>query len=73
MDNVQLMRYFGGYLSVYQRIVVKSYNNKKSKLQTSLSGAFKVATTPCYMLDATIVDIADGAMNVTKAVFDMIE
>ncbi len=33
---------------------------------------FKVATTPCYMLDATIVDIADGAMNVTKAVFDMI-
>ncbi len=34
---------------------------------------FKVATTPCYMLDATIVDIADGAMNVTKAVFDMIK
>jgi len=34
---------------------------------------FKVATTPCYMLDATIVEIADGAMNVTKAVFDMIE
>ncbi|MCF6365387.1 MAG: isoprenoid biosynthesis glyoxalase ElbB [Bacteroidales bacterium] len=33
---------------------------------------FKVATTPCYMLDATIVDIADGALNVTKAVFDMI-
>ena len=34
---------------------------------------FKLATTPCYMLDATIVDIADGAMNVTKAVFEMID
>ena len=33
---------------------------------------FKVATTPCYMLDATIVDIAEGAMNVTKAVLEMI-
>lgn len=34
---------------------------------------FKVATTPCYMLDATIADIADGAINVVKAVFDMIK
>jgi len=33
---------------------------------------YKVATTPCYMLDATIADIADGAINVTKAVFEMI-
>lgn len=33
---------------------------------------FKVATTPCYMLDATILDIAEGAENVTKAVFKMI-
>ncbi len=32
---------------------------------------YKVATTPCYMLDATITDIADGAINVTKAVFEM--
>ncbi len=38
MENVQLMRYFGGYLSVYQRIVVKNYCYGKSKLQTSLSG-----------------------------------
>lgn len=34
---------------------------------------YKVATTPCYMLDATIADIADGAMNVTKAVFEMVK
>ncbi len=33
---------------------------------------FKIATTPCYMLDATITDIADGAINVTKAIFEMI-
>lgn len=40
--------------------------------EVTVDDDFKVATTPCYMLDATIVDIADGAMNVTKAVFDMI-
>ena len=32
---------------------------------------FKVATTPCYMLDANIVQIFDGAQNVTKAVLEM--
>ena len=30
----------------------------------------KVFTTPCYMLDATIVDIADGANNVVKAMME---
>ncbi len=34
---------------------------------------YKVATTPCYMLDANIMDIADGANNVVKAVFKMME
>jgi enhancing lycopene biosynthesis protein 2 len=34
---------------------------------------FKLATTPCYMLEANILNIADGAMNVTEAVFSMIE
>lgn len=33
---------------------------------------YKLATTPCYMLDAKITDIAEGAINVTKAVFDLI-
>ncbi|MEA2042096.1 MAG: isoprenoid biosynthesis glyoxalase ElbB [Bacteroidota bacterium] len=33
---------------------------------------YKVATTPCYMLDANILEIAQGAENVTKAVFEMI-
>lgn len=41
--------------------------------EVTIDDDFKVATTPCYMLDATIADIADGAMNVTKAVFDMMK
>ncbi|MFO8000189.1 MAG: isoprenoid biosynthesis glyoxalase ElbB [Marinilabilia sp.] len=32
----------------------------------------KIATTPCYMLDATITQIADGADNVVKAVLEMV-
>jgi enhancing lycopene biosynthesis protein 2 len=32
----------------------------------------KIATTPCYMLDATITQIAEGAENVVNAVIDMI-
>ncbi|MBT3209984.1 MAG: isoprenoid biosynthesis glyoxalase ElbB [Bacteroidetes bacterium] len=32
---------------------------------------YKVATTPCYMLDASITDIADGAENIVKAILEM--
>lgn len=32
----------------------------------------RVATTPCYMLDATIDQIAEGAENVVDAVFSMV-
>jgi enhancing lycopene biosynthesis protein 2 len=32
---------------------------------------FKLVTTPCYMLDATILDIADGANNVIKTMMEM--
>lgn len=32
---------------------------------------FKLVTTPCYMLDATILDIADGANNVVKTIMGM--
>ncbi|MBK3518361.1 isoprenoid biosynthesis glyoxalase ElbB [Carboxylicivirga marina] len=34
--------------------------------------ANKIATTPCYMLDANILQIAEGADNVVKAVLDMV-
>jgi enhancing lycopene biosynthesis protein 2 len=33
---------------------------------------YKVVTTPCYMLDANIVQIAEGAENVVKAILDLI-
>jgi len=32
---------------------------------------YNLYTTPCYMLDATIVDIADGAINIIKAMMDI--
>lgn len=32
---------------------------------------YKLVTTPCYMLDATIVQIAEGAENVVKAMMEM--
>jgi enhancing lycopene biosynthesis protein 2 len=32
---------------------------------------YKLVTTPCYMLDATIVQIEEGAQKVVKALLDM--
>ena len=32
---------------------------------------YKVVTTPCYMLDATIVQIGEGAENVVKAMLEL--
>lgn len=32
----------------------------------------KVVTTPCYMLDATIAQVGDGADNVVKAILNML-
>ncbi len=34
--------------------------------------AQRVATTPCYMLESTISQIADGAGNLVKAILDMV-
>jgi enhancing lycopene biosynthesis protein 2 len=36
-----------------------------------LDQKYKLATTPCYMLESNILQIAEGAKNITKAVFDM--
>lgn len=32
---------------------------------------YKLATTPCYMLDATILQIAEGARNIVKTMTEM--
>ena len=33
---------------------------------------YRLVTSPCYMLDSTIGQIADGASNTVKAMFDLI-
>ncbi len=48
-----------------------------SHIEASLGEAivdeqFKVVTTPCYMLDAKITDIAAGAENVVRKIFEML-
>lgn len=37
-----------------------------------IDSKYKVVTTPCYMLDATIDQIGDGAMNAVEAVLGMV-
>lgn len=32
---------------------------------------YKLVTTPCYMLDASIAQIGDGANNLVKAIIEM--
>ena len=38
--------------------------------EVTIDKTFNVYTTPCYMLNATIVNIHDGAMNVVKTMID---
>ncbi len=39
--------------------------------QVVVDSKFKVVTTPCYMLDANIAQVADGATNVVKAMVEL--
>ncbi|MBN2892555.1 MAG: isoprenoid biosynthesis glyoxalase ElbB [Bacteroidales bacterium] len=38
--------------------------------EVTIDKNLKIYTTPCYMLDASIVDIANGAMNVVEAILE---
>ncbi len=40
--------------------------------ETVVDNRYKIVTTPCYMLDANIVQIADGAENVIKEMLKLI-
>ncbi len=40
--------------------------------EITVDSKYKIVTTPCYMLDANIVQIADGADAVVKAILKMI-
>ena len=56
-------------------IAIESMGGKHQKTdhgEVIVDAKYKLATTPCYMLDATIAEIGDGAQNVVKAVFEML-
>lgn len=38
-----------------------------------IDSKYKLLTTPCYMLDADIVQIGEGARNIVKAMMDLID
>lgn len=46
-------------------------HKKTNHGEVVLDHKYKLATTPCYMLESNILQIAEGAKNITKAVFDM--
>lgn len=40
--------------------------------EVTIDNELKIFTTPCYMLDATITDIAEGAENIVKEMLNML-
>ncbi|MBI3443851.1 MAG: isoprenoid biosynthesis glyoxalase ElbB [Magnetospirillum sp.] len=48
-----------------------AHHTKTSHGQVVVDKARKVATSPCYMLDATISQIADGADNTVKSLLEL--
>ena len=59
--------------TAYNITLMGSVHIETTHGDVTVDNLYKVASTPCYMLDATILDIAKGAENVCKAVFDMID
>jgi len=45
---------------------------KTNKCEVAVDQKNKIITTPCYMLDSSIVDIAEGAENVVKEMMKLI-
>lgn len=41
--------------------------------QVVVDKRYKLVSTPCYMLDATVSQIADGAMNAMKAMLELVD
>jgi enhancing lycopene biosynthesis protein 2 len=46
---------------------------KTNAREIAIDPKYKLVTNPCYMLDSSIVDIAEGANNVVKAMLKMME
>ncbi len=51
---------------------VGATHKKTTHGQIVVDEKYKVVTTPCYMLDATIAQIGEGAENVVKKIMEMI-
>ncbi len=49
-----------------QIVKMGAKNEVTSHGEVTVDKQNKIYTTPCYMLDATIVDIANGALNIVK-------
>lgn len=52
-------------------IKMGSFHKNTTHGEIIIDEKYKIVTTPCYMLDANIVDIAVGADNVVKALIKM--
>ncbi|MDD4226732.1 MAG: isoprenoid biosynthesis glyoxalase ElbB [Mariniphaga sp.] len=59
-DTIQAVREMGGQ------------HEKTTHGQIIVDKKYKVVTSPCYMLNATIDQIADGAENVVKKILELI-
>jgi enhancing lycopene biosynthesis protein 2 len=47
-------------------------HEKTTHGQIVVDEKYKIITTPCYMLDATIDQIADGAENAVQKILEMV-
>ena len=50
---------------------IGSIHAEKGHAELAIDRKYKLVTTPCYMLDADIVQIAEGTNNLVKAVIDL--
>ena len=48
------------------------HHQQASHGEIVVDGKLRIITTPCYMLDATISQIADGAENAVRALLEMV-
>ena len=46
-------------------------HQKTTHTEIVIDASLKLVTSPCYMLDATISQIADGAENTVRALLEM--
>jgi len=59
--------------STKEAVIAMGANHKETNHgEVVIDKKFKIVTTPCYMLDANIEQIAEGANNAVKAILNLI-